>query len=188
MGTSNFAAFDRIDFDAPWARRLSGAVAVVAAFAACVAGGVALYTSVVGRFPAAPYLLIPGVPLLAIGQLWCVVILIRRVDDRRRAAGGNARWFDGFLWPRDVRGGLPWPAAVGFLLLFYGMIVIEALTMGFGGFFADSAADVPLAEVADQQRFAACAFAAFYVAHCGVATGEVLLRRRGDRAATRAGA
>lgn len=39
MGTSNFAAFDRIDFDAPWARRLSGAVAVVAAFAACVAGG-----------------------------------------------------------------------------------------------------------------------------------------------------
>lgn len=118
---------DRIDFDAPWARKLNKTIAIAAGIAATTAGGVIGYTALVGPFPGVPFVLVPGVPLLAIGQLWCISILMRRANDRRRASGkAVSSWPGTFMRPSDLRGGLPRPAAAMFLVLFYGVILLGA--------------------------------------------------------------
>jgi hypothetical protein len=194
---------DRIDFDAPWAQKLSRLIALSAGIAAAAAWGVVGYTSLIGPFPAVAALLVPGVPLLALGQLWCIAILLRRTNDRRRLSrnAGNLRSI-AFTWLADLRGGLPRPIAAVFLILFYGAALLGA-TSAFWGIETGNQLGVPTDDVAtceyssnnhgvyrcltkaeheqeqaNQQRSAASALAAFYIAHCGIATSEVLLRRR----------
>jgi len=194
---------DRIEFFAPWARKLSSLIAVSAGIAAGTACGVVGYTSLIGPFPAAPILLVLGVPLLAIGQLWCIAILLRRADDRRRNPGNAVnRWSTSFMRPGDLRGGLPRPIAALFLVVFYGAILLGAGGTFWGiargeqlGVPTDDASTCEYSsndhrnyrcltkaeheqEQANVQRFAASILAGFYVAHCGIATGEVLLRRQ----------
>jgi hypothetical protein len=64
-----------IDFGSGWALRLSTLVAVAAGCAAIVAGGVIVYTYLVGPFPISPVLVLPAVPMLFVGQLWTILIL-----------------------------------------------------------------------------------------------------------------
>lgn len=192
---------DRIDTGAPWARRLSATIAIAAGVAAVVVITVILLTVVVGRLPWVPFLLIPGVPLLGIGQLWCITILLRRANDRRTESDEPNQWWRGSLRLRDVRGGLSRPVAALFLAGFYGAVIMGGLSMW--SMVSDLDTGTPTenpssceysssnhgdyrcltkAQHEEQeerlQRFVAGILGGFFVAHCGLATGEVLLRRQ----------
>ncbi len=179
---------------------MSTLVAAVAGCAAIVADGIILYTYLVGPFPIASVLVLPAVPMLFAGQLWCILILNGRANDRRRDSVDPTRWWRS-RFGSDLRAGLPRPVAALFLVLFYGAFVV-----GPGSTFWGWSSDTPQSVLTDDpstcdyssnnhgtyrclteseyereqvatQRFVAGVMLGFYVTHCGVATGEVLLRR-----------
>lgn len=193
-----------IDFRSGWAARLTMALAVAAGCAAVVAATVLLYTLVVGPLPgaAAAILVVPAVPLIGFGQLLTIGILIGRAEERRRAAPGASRWWSGSLSVRDIRGGLPWPALVVAAVLFYGVIIVafvpwvwgstdgrlpgvptedpaacEHVLNNHGEYRCLTDAEHEREQLAMQRYFTAIIFG-FFVAHCTVASGEVLRSRQ----------
>ena len=180
------------------------AAAVAAGCAAGIAGVVLLYTLIVGPVPdvVAGFLVAVSMPLILVGQLLTIGILSGRVADRRRASGDVPRWWSGSLSPRDIRGGLPWPALVVAAVLFYGVIIAAAgptIWSSTGGRLPGVPTDDPAAcehvlnnhgayycltdaeherEQVATQRFVAAVLFGFLVAHCTVASGEVLRQRQ----------
>jgi len=192
---------DRVDTGAPWARRLSTAIAVGAGVAATITIAVLLYTVVVGRVPGVPFLLAPGIPMLAVGQVWCIVILFRRAADRRRTSEQTSRWSRGSIRLRDLRGGLSRPLAALFVVGYYAAAIVAGLSMWgiVSSIDTGSPTDDPSSceyssnnhgeyrcltkaqhdrQEVSHQRFVGGILGGFFVAHCGIATSEVLLRRQ----------
>ena len=183
--------------------RLSKLVAVVAGCAATVAATVILYTFVVGALPdGMSLLLLPALPILIVGQLWCIAVLLGRVEARNKAMGASARWPRNYFRFRDLRGGLSRPAAALFLLLFYGAVFVgpgfsfwgsstltptgvptddpstcEYSSNNHGEYSCLTRSEFERKQVAEQ-RFAAGAFLGFFIAHCGLSSGEVLRHRQ----------
>ncbi|MGB6058494.1 MAG: hypothetical protein WBF71_09530 [Microthrixaceae bacterium] len=193
----------RIDFGARWALRLSNSVVVAAGSAAVVAVAIILYTFVIGQLPdSALILLAPAVPILVTGQLWCIAILIDRRGERRSVAGGATRWFPSSLRIGDLRGGLSRPVGLLFLLLFYGAfllgpgsLILANMARGQVGVPTDDPSSCEYTsnnhglytcltkseyerERIESQRAVAGVFLGFFIAHCGLAFGEVLHRRQ----------
>ncbi len=169
-----------------------------------VAASVVACTFVVGAVPGAAYLVLPGVPVLVAGQLWSLAVLKERAAERRGTGGW---WSRNRFRLGDARGGLPGPVGVVFLVLFYGAVLLASVPFVVG-FVTTTSGDAQYGVPTDdpsscehsvndhgayrcltqseyeamqafEQRFIACVFFGFFVAHCGVATGEVLLRRSG---------
>lgn len=200
-----FAPLDLgIDFGSGWAARLTMAAAVAAGCAAGIAGVVLLYTLFVGPVPdaVAGFLVAVSIPLILVGQLMAIGILSGRAADRRRASGDVPRWWSGSLSPRDIRGGLPWPALVVAAVLFYGVTIAGAgpsMWGSIGGRLPGVPTEDPAAcehvlnnhgeyrcltdaeherEQLATQRFVTAIIFGFFVAHCTVASGEVLRQRQ----------
>ncbi len=204
---SGFGRLDLgVDFRSGWAAWLTMALAVAAGCAAGVAGAVLLYTLMVGPVPdlVAGILIAAAMPLILVGQLLTIGILSGRAADRRRASGDAPRWWSGSLSPRDIRGGLPWPALVVAAVLFCGVIIFGFVPWAWGS-TAGRLPGVPTEDPAvcehvlnnhgeyrcltdaeherEQlavQRFVTAVMFGFFVAHCTIASGEVLRRRQLD--------
>lgn len=189
------------DFGSGWAAHLTKLVAVAAGVAAAITALTILYTLIVGKVPGAQLLMLPAVPLLIVGQLWCIAVLNGRIAERRRATGNRSRWPGGGLRLADLRGGLSVRAAVLFLMLFYTTVLAGAVpaVLGLTSGVSDGTLTNDPANCEHssnnhgiyrclteseftrksilEQRLAAGVMCGFFVAHCGLATGEVLRQR-----------
>lgn len=143
-------------------------------------------------------LLVVGAPLLAIGQVYVLVILIGRSGAEHGELLQVRRTGPKGLRLRDVRGGLPTPVAIAFLVTFwtFGLVGIWTST----GLPPSGTAPQPGqvcefewtdhgrvtcltqqehdAASAATQRFAACVLGGFFVLHSGIALSETTLRLR----------
>jgi hypothetical protein len=165
-----------------------------------VAAVIVVATVLGGRLPEVALLLIPGIPLLVVGQLWAILVMKARMPS---VSGGwrtrMSTQMRGQINPRTFFfPGLPKQAAYGVLDVFFlgwpaAMTAFPSLSQGspttgtpgcpwpledHGTVTCVSHATYQRAGAASE-RFAAGVIMGFFVIHFGVATSE-MVRRRGN--------
>jgi len=113
--------------------------------------------------PLAGWMLIPIVPLLALGQVWTIGLLQSRGS--QRSVGPRVA-----QWRTRVFGGLPWWAVTIAVLGFYGSSAVAMISSW-------RSHDVSTPQI---QRTLLAVLSAFFVMHAAIAGGEVLLWRRAE--------
>jgi hypothetical protein len=187
--------------DSADALRVGSAVRATAASALAISLVIVVTTLITDRpIPHAGLLLIPAIPVVAVGQLWAIAAMLARRPSRRR--GWRGRFSSvGSRGPRKFFfDGLPTRAANVLVAVFYGcwltaVLTFLSLTSG-GPASAGGACRYRLESHgtfkcvshatyvhvgAAEQRFAAAVLAGFFVIHVGASAAELVRRRDRQR-------
>lgn len=178
-------------------RRIGWIVSVLAGCAFLVSGSIVVLDLVRTRpLHGVAWLLLPGIPILIVGQLWTILVLIKRLQPRRTGPWNpfSRRWR---ITAGDVFGDLPipvWIAVIGISALL--VISSQTTDLSRGGpvpptrhcqYPLDNHGYITCTDEAayyqagrDVQRDGATVLAGFFVIHLAVAASSVFRRRRED--------